>query len=176
MTLADLLQPVLEFLEKRRIIVVVRDWEQGVRVRLGRISKLLTSKNGLFGRGLHFGWFMIDEFYVDEVNLSIADTDSQTLVTKDGKVITISMTVSFKIYDLSLLYEHIQDPEDSLTNRVMAICARKVSMLKYDDLATLLATAVNMSAAGSLYSWGVIVKDVDIVNCAPTRAIRLIQN
>ena len=176
MTLADLLQPVLDFLEKRRIIVVVRDWEQGVRIRLGRVSKLLTSTNGLFGRGLHFGWFMLDEFYVDEVNLSIADTDSQTLVTKDGKVITISLTVAFKIYDLALLYKSIQDPEDSLTNRVMAICARQASKLKYEDIAELLPASTYLSAASQLHPWGVVVQDVDIVNCAPTRAIRLIQD
>ena len=85
MTFGEFLQAVVERIYEFWPFRIVSVWEQGVRMRSGNPTKLLTSRNGLFGSGVHGFVPLVGEIIVEDVNIRVIETGWQSLVTADGK-------------------------------------------------------------------------------------------
>lgn len=148
--------------------VVVAPWERGIRIRLGKVARLL--KPGIHGR-VPF----LDRIYVQSVRLRIISTSNQTVATKDGKVLTISFAVRFAISDIVKLYESIAHPENTLLGEVLSLAARYISAR---DSALVSPSAVERYVSARLYGerWGLGGLGVNVTSFAYVRTYRILMH
>lgn len=92
--------------------VVVAPWEQAIRVRLGKHVELL-------GPGVHLRIPGADRYYLQSVRTRISSLPPQTLTTKDGRSLTISVSLRYAISDLLVLYNTLHHAEGTLANIVL---------------------------------------------------------
>ena len=99
--------------------VTVAPWEQAIRVRLGRRVSLLPA-------GVHLRIPVVDRVYRQSVRLRSSIQPAQTLVTRDGKPLTIAVTVLYRIADLRRLYDTVHHPEGTISAMVLGAVGRFV--------------------------------------------------
>lgn len=95
------------FLSRFRMWVVIAPWEQCLRVRLGKRTKLL-------GSGVHFVLPLVDLVFTQSLRTRHSTVPTQTLTTRDGKCITLSGSITYDVSDVLKLYENLHDAEDVL--------------------------------------------------------------
>lgn len=108
-------------------VIVVAPWEQAIRVRLGKHVKKLEA-------GIYLRIPFVDRVFKQSIRRRINIINSQTLTTKDYKVITCSGSIGFSIGDLEKLYETLEAPNDTLENEVAGIIAEFVGNNNLDDI------------------------------------------
>ena len=86
---------------------ILAPWEQGVRVRLGKHTRI-------FGAGIHLLVPYIDIIYKQSTRQRVTRTEMQTLTTRDGKVITLAGQMGYSIKHIGLLYQTLHHAEDTL--------------------------------------------------------------
>lgn len=92
--------------------IVVAPWEQAIRVRLGKRVELLSP-------GIHLRIPFVDRIYLQSVRTRISSLPPQTLTTKDGKALTIAVSLRYAISDLLTLYNTLHHAEGTLANIVL---------------------------------------------------------
>jgi len=93
--------------------VVVMPFEQAIRIRFGKHTKILSA-----GTWLKIPFF--DAVYVQNTRLNAVTVPTQTVTTKDGKTITVSSCVMFRICNIEKLYTSLNHPERTLISIVMS--------------------------------------------------------
>lgn len=174
MTFGEFLGQVFEWLYRFWPFRIVADWEQGVRCRFGRATALLTSRNGLFGSGLHVFWPLAGEIHTTETNIEVEETALQTHTTSDGVPVSFSLGVQYRIRDMRRMYLHIHDPAQTLENEICATAGTCVANTKYGELPSRLCGRVLEETEGLLDDWGIEVISVSLMNLAKVRPLRLI--
>lgn len=84
--------------------VVVASWEQGLRVRLGKQTKLLRP-------GVHLRIPFLDRIYVQSTRLRVVSCQGQSFSAGDGRTVTVSLSVRYAVRDIVLMYEAASAPE-----------------------------------------------------------------
>jgi hypothetical protein len=107
--LSDLLQKVFDFILQAWPVGVIQPWENGLRVRMGRVHGLLLP-------GPYLVIPYIDEVYTKEVNAELFTTAMQTV---DG--VSFQFVGEFRIVDLAKFYRKLSD--DPITSAVIAVRA-----------------------------------------------------
>ena len=111
------IKELLEYLLKIfRWWVSVLPWERGLRIRLGKNVKLLVP-------GFHFRFPFIDTVYIQTVRLRTVTIPPQTITTKDGQTLTITLVVGYSIEDIEKLFNSVHQPEATICN----ICSGEAS-------------------------------------------------
>lgn len=168
--ISDLLRDLFERIGGFWPIRIIQDWEQGLRVRAGRITASLSSENGLFGTGVHFFWPLIGEIYKDETNIRLAITDRQDLTLADGRSVTFSFGVRYRVRDLALCWRKVQTYEGAILDAVMCAAGRVVERAGIDAF----GPAVEAAARAEIRGWGLEILSLTVVNlsfAAPYRVI-----
>lgn len=108
--------PLRQIVEALRSLIVwwvtVAPWEQGLRVRLGKRVKLCNP-------GVHLKIPILDRMYRQSVRLRSSIQPAQTLTTKDGKPLTVAVTVLYRIADLRRLYDSCHHAEGTISAVVL---------------------------------------------------------
>lgn len=99
---------------------VVEPWEQAVRVRFGRHVRL-------FRGGAHFRIPFFDSIYVQNTRRRLISVGSQTLTTKDRKLITIHSTLGYTILDVLKLQQSLHDAESTILQHVSTRLSQDVA-------------------------------------------------
>lgn len=99
--------------------IIVKPWEQAVRVRLGKHVTLLKA-------GVHLRIPIADSVYVQSTRKRMAVTGRQTILSQDGKNVTLCASIGFAIKDVLLLYNTLHHAEDTIRNMTIAQFARAV--------------------------------------------------
>ena len=148
--------------------VVVVPWEQGIRIWLG---KKVTPLNA----GLHLKIPGLHRVYVQTTRLRTVDLGVQTISTRDGRTVTVSGTVRYRIADLWKLYETLHAPEDTLLDLTMAAIAEFVATHDSGDVTP---RTVEDAIAASLdfTSYGLADGAANITDFAFVKTYRLIQS
>lgn len=107
--------------------VTIAEWEQGVRVRLGKNTKLLVS-------GIHFRIPFLDRIFVQTTRTQLLNTDSLTASTKDLKAITFAVGIRFNIKDVKAMYNAFSDLGGALAQDATALIASFISQSNFADL------------------------------------------
>lgn len=154
---------------------IVRDWEQGLRVCLGRAGQPLTSRNGLFGTGVHVFPPGVGEILVEEANVEVSETGIQTFTTRDRQTVTISFALEYRIKDMRRLYLGIHDTSATLVNATLAAAGRALSELNLDEIHDELEDIVVSEVEEKLGEWGVEVLALTPITFVVGKALRLIQ-
>ncbi len=176
MTVGELIKQLIDWLWAFLPIRLVHDWEQGVRCYLGHADARLTSRNGIFGTGLHFCWPFLGQILVDETNIEVAETDLQTLVTLDKKSVTFSLGLKYRVANLKLMYQSIHDARETLFNEFSSIAGRCAVQLEYDAIRERLCEQVIQETKQQMGEWGIEVISLNLINMSEARPIRLIMN
>jgi hypothetical protein len=146
--------------------VVVAPWEQGVRIRRGKNAKRL-------GPGLHFKIPLLDRVYVVAIRRRMISDKGQTMMTKDGRVLTVNFSIQYAVSDVLRLFESISNPEMTLIQMVQAKIAEAVSSRESTNLSPAMVGAL---ATPDVAQWGISDVEVHVTTFAQVRTLRLLMN
>jgi regulator of protease activity HflC (stomatin/prohibitin superfamily) len=126
-----MLEKLLDALEaiKDRVLPVreIKDYERGVLLRFGRFRKELSP-------GLHMLWPGIDFVAVDRIVPRTANLPTQTLITKDGKQINISVVVTARIQNIKKALLEVEDADAALRDACYGAVGELVAASNFDDI------------------------------------------
>lgn len=146
--------------------VVVQPWEKCVRVRLGKQSIL-------FGPGVHLRIPWIDEVYIVNTRLRISSVPAQTITTSDGKTVTVSGIVGFRISEPLVAMLSLQQPESSCAALTLTALSEAIIGSKLELLSP---TSIESFALKRLEQmmYGVTFDFVRVVDFAVVRTYRIL--
>lgn len=107
-TIKDLIEYLLKIF---RWWVSVLPWERGLRIRLGKKVKLLNP-------GFHFRFPFFDTVHIQTIRLRVVTIPPQTITTKDGQTLTVTLVVGYSIKDIEKVFNTIHHPEATICNLV----------------------------------------------------------
>lgn len=149
--------------------VVIAPWEQGIRVRLGKTAGHLLS-------GIHFRIPFLDRIYVQSIRTQTLWETGQTVSSKDGHVLTLSIAIHYSIKDVVALYNSMATPETTIRTRCAALVIAYVSSKNRDEITPQgIREHVQENLAG-FTSYGLASPDFTIVGFAFSRAYRIMMN
>lgn len=153
-------------------IALVRSWQRGLRVRNGIAREELEP-------GWHWRWPFIDEIICAVSVEDMIDLPFIDIPTKDGKLVTASANVAFRVVSPRAMWLSVYDVDENLAR------------LASGKLATLITRRTWMQLAGGqqemrnwlrdqltqeTQGWGIEVTRVFITNLSPARQVRLLQD
>lgn len=116
----NVIQSVLDFIVRLMSwFFVVLPWEQGIRVRFGKHTRL-------FGAGLYWCIPFFDVLYIQNVRRRISSIPVQTLGTSDGKTITLHGSIGYRVADVMKLQMTLHDAEGSIQQEVLGLITKYV--------------------------------------------------
>ncbi len=101
-------------------VVIVAPWEQALRVRLGKNVSLL-------GAGCYLRIPFIDRVYRHTVRQRMFVVRPQVLTTGDGRTLSLSGAIGFRIADLSQLFNTLHDAMDTIESQIASSIAEYVA-------------------------------------------------
>ena len=166
----SILQNILDFFKHLlQWWFIVEPWEQAVRVRFGK--KVL-----LFNGGTHFRIPFFDTVYVQNTRRRLTPIGSQTLTTKDRKLVTIHSTLGFTITDVLKLQQTLHDCEGTILQHVTALLAQDIATHDLVDCAPE-ETMTRVRVALDLEQYGLGNLEIALTSyVADIRTIRLIND
>lgn len=148
--------------------VIVMPWEAGLRIRFGRKIKLLNE-------GVFVKFPIIDAVFIQTTRLRVMGCPIQTVSTKDGKTLSISVSVGYCIEDIRLLYQTLYHPEMTITNLVLGNISEYVAHNKIEDCTPdKIKESVTEILKDNPYGLGQL--SVNILGYAVVKTYRLIQD
>jgi regulator of protease activity HflC (stomatin/prohibitin superfamily) len=157
---------IFAFFREFQVWIVVAPWEQALRIRGGKVAHPL-------GPGLHFKIPFVDKIYVMSVRARTVMDNGQTLTTKDGKSVTLSLAVTYSIIDLHKLFMSVSNPESTLLNQAQILMANIFAETDSSELRmTILIDKLNEVA--TKIDWGLGDIKIGLTNFAMIRAYKLI--
>ncbi len=114
------------FTEAFKWFWILQPWEQALRVRGGKTVKK-------FNGGVHFKIPYYDFIFSQNCRLRIADVPSQEITTLDGKTITISGALKYRVEDVTPLYMKLHTANDTIGITVQGILTEKIAWSDYKD-------------------------------------------
>lgn len=126
--------------------ITVAPWEQAIRVRLGKHVQLLEA-------GVHLRIPVADRIYRQSTRRRNSALPAQTLITKDGKPLTVAVMVGYRISDLLRLYETLHHAEATISCIVLGavgefVVARESSDCGPGELAREVIRAADLGRYG----------------------------
>lgn len=114
------------FTEAFKWFYILQPWEQALRIRLG--DKIIKHEGGL-----HFKVPYIDFIFKQNTRLRLSEVPAQTVTTLDGKTITLSGALSYRVGDVEPLYMALHMAENTLTRQVHGIISRYIAWHEYAE-------------------------------------------
>lgn len=147
--------------------IVIQPWEQAIRVRGGKRMATLPP-------GISLKIPYLDVVHVQTVRLRISMIPMQTVTTSDGKTVTLAATFGYRIADISLLYNTLHHPEDTIRNVVQGNVAEYVQThplleCSPETIATCVSDKIDLA------KYGLDADKVNIVDYAVVKTYRFLQ-
>lgn len=164
--MTELITRILNFFGQFKLLLMILPWERAVRVRLG-------SRVRVWDPGWHIRLPFIDEVFLFNTRLRVADTGAQTLTTLDGHTLTVQIVVGFRIDDPLAAMLKMHNPEGTLAALVGSALAGIVSTSARADLSvTVIETRALAGVADSPYA----IDFVKVRTFACVRTYRLLND
>jgi regulator of protease activity HflC (stomatin/prohibitin superfamily) len=132
-------------------------------------------------RDLKHGWNLlipfIDEPFVESTRLGVFQLDPQSLTTRDGKTVSIRLSVQLWVDNVQRYYLHADAPKENIQDLVSGLLGAVVHKLDLSDvLRCSFRPKVEREAAAAACAWGLRIESVAVVDCVPARTIRLLSS
>lgn len=163
------LQSVLNnFTALFRWYFMVAPWEQCIRVRLGKHTKV-------YGPGCHFKVPFIDLLFKQGIRSRVICLPALTLTTADGKTVTCSGNLQFKVVDILQLYNSVHMPDEVLQTHTSGLLSRYITennaaRLSVEDACTYVRGNLELG------KYGLQADEFMLTDFAFVRTYRLIQD
>ncbi len=148
--------------------IIVLPWDQAIRVRLGKHTRVL-------GPGVYWRIPYVDLVFQQSIRQRSARNDMQTLTTADGQTISLSSQMIFSIFDIEMLFQSLHHPEDTLTAIVQASTAYVVSEHRSHEV-TPESIEAHLNEQVCFDEMGLTGVQFFITNFAKVRTYRLLQD
>lgn len=162
-----LIDLIVGLLESARPWVVIRDYQEGVQMRLGRWKRNLLP-------GFH--WLIPFADHVDVV-VTVWTTitlPGQTVATKDGKVIAVKGMVKYRVSDAKAFTMDCYDAKDALSDIACGLIFHVVHTKTYEEcLADDLVMEVSLPLKKASKKWGITVGEFTLTDFAEAMNVRL---
>lgn len=107
--------------------VTVKPWEQGVRIRLGKHTRLLPT-------GVFLKIPFADTATVFPIRLRTSFAPLQTLRSLDQRTVTIGLIVRYRIADLLKVLDTLHNPEATLIHMAQGVVSELVATTNAGDI------------------------------------------
>jgi SPFH domain/Band 7 family protein len=146
--------------------VIIAPWEQAVRVRGG-------GRVALLGAGIHLRVPILDRVFQQSTRRRSSALPPQTLITRDGKPLTVAVMVGYQIDDLLLLYRTVHHAEGTIHAEIMGAIGQFVTSNDARSCAPP-ALAGAVAKLADLERFGLGAVTVTVTSFAYVRTYRLI--
>ena len=113
------------FAEAFRWLWILQPWEQALRIRAGK--KIVK-----FHGGLHFKIPYLDYVFKQNCRLRLSEVPSMTVTTLDGKTITLSGALSYRVEDVTPLYMKLHMAENTIARQTQGILSRYIAWNQFN--------------------------------------------
>ena len=166
-------QWLIDILQNCRFWFVVDPWEKAVRVRLGKNARIIPP-------GFHWKIPLLDEIYILYPKLRLGPASTQTISTKDGRVVTLGITTGFSIIDPLQALSTYQHPENSIAvlvhhHAAEYISSRNIEEISIPELEDFIIEGLKTTDPEN----GIAIEFIKVTNfmhSSPARTIRLVQD
>lgn len=167
--LAKLADFLLQFLDLFKFMVVVKAWEVGVVLRLGRYSRTLQP-------GPHLVWPLAIEQVATEWSVPIVrPLAPQSLTTLDGKNVVVSGVLTYRCVDAQKMTCEVGGHETVVQDSATGVIAQHVTRATWKDLGSdAFLRAVTRAVNRQARRWGLAVDRVQFSDIAQCQTIRLV--
>jgi regulator of protease activity HflC (stomatin/prohibitin superfamily) len=148
--------------------IVVLPWEQGIRIRLGNRIKILNP-------GVYFRIPYLDTCFVHHTRLHFINLSPQTINTKDGKTVTVTVIVGYILVDISKMYSQISDFESTICGVVQQSNTQYIYNTDFNNCTV---QGIEKSAIQALErtDWGIEIKQLSVSSFFESKVYRLVQD
>lgn len=174
--------------------MTVYSYQTGVKFRFGkdihrvshrtgiRIPKLCWRGRGIPSicwtrrTGLHFYWAGAEDIFVLNKVEKVMETQFQTVLTSDGKELTMSMSVSYRIPNARKYWTNVEDFAYSLENLCQSYLTNEINSLQYKEVIQSpehMTEEMRHALNQKVRDWGTYVVSIALVNNSKARAFRL---
>jgi len=126
-----MLEPIIAWLKDiwRELwpLQTVDAWEEGVMLRYGKFHKMVTP-------GLWRKWPWVDNIITTPIATTTMDLPAQSITTFDGKAVTVTAIVKYKVTDSKIFLLEVMDTRDALADTTMGIIARLILDSTWEEL------------------------------------------
>lgn len=166
-----LIDLLVQFIDLFRFWTVIKEFERGVGLRLGRFWKVMEP-------GLH--WiipFGIDEVLVDNVVTRTCGLNGITMTLRDGITVNVSAIVRFNIRDIKKALLEVEGIDDVIRDCTYGFISDVVRHSTWDELIrpeTL--DVVTTAARRRAWKYGIEIENVAFTDLTKAKALALIQS
>ena len=168
------LQALLDFLNSLVPWQAVRWYERGVRFisfpfRPGRVT-------GPHPPGLYFRLPVVYDMDTRSVVEQVVNLLNASFVTKDGRVVTVSANINYRITDAVQATVNVHDVDASIATEAMKYLHRTCRRTNLDTLLKrqgVVEFRVKEALQKKAENWGLEILDVGLTDLVPTRNYRL---
>lgn len=164
--LNSLLSGIGRFFSGFKFWVTILPWQKGVRVRLGKHTKILPP-------GMHLRIPLIDEVYFVFLRLRTLTTPKQDLTTLDGKTVTLTIHVAYEIDEPLILMQTLYRPGQTIADLAQAAASAYITSITSKEL-TVPILEENITEKLNLAQYGLRCTRCYIGNFVLTRSYRII--
>jgi regulator of protease activity HflC (stomatin/prohibitin superfamily) len=169
--LGDIVQRLWDILESLKPFVIINQFERGVALRFGKKWKVMDP-------GLH--WiipFGLCTVFVDNVVWRTMDLGVQSLMTKDGKTITLRAIVTARIDDIEKAILEVEGVDHAIKDACSGSIGTHVANHTWDEIVTEdTANELAKVCRRGAKRFGVEIDKVQLTDLTQARAIRLLQD
>ena len=145
---------------------VVTPWEQAIRVRGGSSVSVLN-------QGIYVRIPFYDRIYKQSVRRRVNLSKTQTLTTRDGKILTIACGLGYSICDIGKMYNTLEQPNDTVENELAGVVAEYVGDRNLREC-TMQGIRKYVMEKMDVGRYGMTDKEFYVLSFATTKTYRLI--
>lgn len=162
-----LISLIIDFGESIIPFVVIREYQEGVLLRLGKYRRTLTA-------GLHFIVPFADHVEHVVTVWTTVTLPVQSVVTHDGKLVVVKGMVKYRVSDARVYTLEAYDANDALSDTGCGAIFNAIHGHTYADCVTLdMASVITAEMKKEARKWGITVKTVTLTDFGEVRSIRL---
>jgi regulator of protease activity HflC (stomatin/prohibitin superfamily) len=149
-------------------LMVIPEYDKGVRLRLGRYHSTL-------GPGPHWKIPFVDEIITSMVVPTTLNLDEQSVTTKDNKSIVVRCIIKYEVADVKKLLLEVGSASDALADMVQGIIRDKIIMRDWAECnSDGLVGDIQRLSKNEAKRWGINLVSVVITDLSEMRSIRLL--
>lgn len=172
-----LIDAVAHFGNRFRCFTVIESYEAGVIMRLGNCRKVVTSSNGMCGTGFHWMWPFAENDITEHIKPRVVSFKGRSLMTKDGKNVVVSLTITYKVADVQKALLEVFDVDNCIDDIGQLVAARTIQQFNYVDLSSeLFEKELLSNCRDRAAEFGLEIVDAGLSEIALARTIRLMSS
>lgn len=165
-----LLDFLLHFLTEVLPFIVVRQYDQGLRLRFG-------INRGVLQAGFHWKLPFIDEVLIQLVKTTTMPLPEQTITTRDNQSIVVKAVIKYEVSDVAVLLMEVYDAKDAVSDMTRGIIRDAFISKDWSECNDPeVGKQITMKARVEADKWGIKINKVTLTDLGLMRSIRLIGN